>query len=283
MAGWEGRSLVPGGTALYISGMKRFIPFVKTPPKVAVIRLSGAIGAGRNALSDAAYGPIIERAFKRGKPDAVAVVINSPGGSPVQSSLIGARLRRLADENEVPLHCFVEDVAASGGYWLACAADQIWVDRSSIIGSIGVIAASFGFDGFMKQHGVERRVHTAGQSKSMWDPFLPEKPEDVERLKALQSDIHAAFIDHVKARREGRLADVDMFGGEIFTGQSGIAAGLADGLGQLEPKMKEIFGEKTRFIRYGAKRSPLARLGLSLTSDAMDAVEERALWARFGL
>jgi len=267
-----------------MGNMKRFIPFLKTPPTVAVIRLAGPIGSGRNALNDDAYGPIIDRAFKRGKPIAVALVINSPGGSAVQSSLIAARIRRLAEDKDILVHAFVEDVAASGGYWLACAGDHIWLDRSSIAGSIGVIAASFGFHGLMDQHGIERRVHTAGKSKSMWDPFLPEKPEDVARLKALQVEIHDAFIDHVKTRRGSRLDDtVEMFGGEIFVGQQAIDAGIADGLGQLEPKMKELFGDKTRFQRYGPRRNPLSRLGLTLTSDALDGVEQRALWARFGL
>jgi len=264
--------------------MRRFIPFLKSYPTVAVIRMAGVIGSGRNALNDDTYGPVIDRAFKRGKPDAVALVLNSPGGSAVQSSLIADRVRRMAAEKGIPVHAFIEDVAASGGYWLACAADKIWLDRSSITGSIGVIAASFGFHGLMEQHGVERRVHTAGKSKSMWDPFLPEKPEDVKRLKALQAPIHDAFIAHVQASRGDRLdQSVEMFGGEVFVGQQAIDVGLADGIGLLEPKMKELFGDKTRFRRYGAKRNPLARLGLSLTSDALDAVEHRAVWARFGL
>lgn len=265
-------------------GMRRFIPFLKKPPSVAVIRLAGAIGVGRNGLNDEAYAPIIERAFKRGKPDAVALVINSPGGSAVQSSLIASRVRRLADEKNTPVHAFVEDVAASGGYWLACASDKIWVDRSSIVGSIGVIATSFGFHGFIEQHGVERRVHTAGKSKSMWDPFLPERPEDVARLKSLQSEIHDAFIEHVKHNRGDRLdPETEMFGGEIFVGQKAVDVGIADGLGMLEPKMREIYGEKVQFRRYGPRKNPLSRFGLAFASDTIEAAEHRALWARFGL
>ena len=154
--------------------MKHYIPFLRKPPMVPVIRLQGAIGTGGRSLSDQALAPLINRAFSRGKPAAVALVINSPGGSPVQSSLIAARIRRLADEKQVPVHCFVEDIAASGGYWLAVAADQIWVDPSSLVGSIGVIYAGFGFHELMQRNGVERRVHTAGKSKSFADPFKPE-------------------------------------------------------------------------------------------------------------
>ena len=201
---------MPCRLPLYMPSMRRFVPFLAKHPFVPVIRLQGAIGGGGRlggaALSDAGLAPLIERAFARGKPAAVALVINSPGGSAVQSSLIAARIRRLADEKSVPVHAFVEDVAASGGYWLACAGDDIWVDASSIVGSIGVIFASFGFPELMKRQGIERRVVTAGRSKSLADPFLPEKPEDVERLRALQAPIHAAFIDHVKARRGARLA-----------------------------------------------------------------------------
>ena len=166
--------------------MNMKIPFLTRPDTIAVLRLQGAIGvAGRGGagLSDAALAPLLERAFKRKKPLAVALAINSPGGSPVQSSLIGARIRRLSEDTNVPVHAFVEDVAASGGYWLASAADYIWADDSSVLGSIGVISAGFGFTDFIHRHGIERRVHTAGRSKSMMDPFRPETPEDVARLE----------------------------------------------------------------------------------------------------
>ena len=198
--------------------MMNFIPFLNRPPVVPVIRLAGTIGTGRTALSDAGLALVIEKAFKI-KPAAVALVINSPGGSAVQSSLIAARVRRLADEKGVKVHAFVEDVAASGGYWLACAADDIWVDDSSLVGSIGVIFAGFGFPDLMAKQGVERRVVTAGRSKSFADPFLPQKPEDVDRLRALQTPIHQAFIAHVKARRGNRLADADLFNADIWVGQ----------------------------------------------------------------
>jgi serine protease SohB len=266
--------------------MKRFIPFLKSDPLVAVVRLQGAIianprGAG---LSDQAVAPAVERAFHRGKPAAVALAINSPGGSPVQSALIAARIRRLAEEKKVPVHAFVEDVAASGGYWLACAGDRIWADPSSILGSIGVISAGFGFQEAIARIGVERRVYTAGESKSILDPFRPEKAEDVARLKALQGDIHEAFIAHVKARRGARLSDdPELFTGAFWTGAKSVELGLADGIGHLVPKMKELFGEKTRFSVYGPKRGLFSRVGLSLASELATGLEERAAYARFGL
>ena len=263
--------------------MKRFIPFMKSDPMVAVVRLSGVIAAGGRGLNDAGIAPVLEKAFSRGKPKAVALVLNSPGGSPVQSSLIGARIRRLAEEKEIPVFAFVEDVAASGGYWLASAADEIYVDDSSIVGSIGVISASFGFHELLGRYGVERRIHTAGNSKSFMDPFLPEKPEDVVRLKALQEPIHQSFIAQVKARRGTRLTDADLFTGDIWVGAQAVKVGLADGIGHLEPKMKEIFGPKVRFVPYGVKRGLLQRFGLKTLSQTLDHVEDRALWARFGL
>jgi serine protease SohB len=267
--------------------MKRWIPFLKSPPTVAVLRLAGTIASGgrfgTQNLNDEGTADLIERAFSRGKPTAVALIVNSPGGSPVQSALIAARIRRLAQEKDVPVYAFVEDVAASGGYWLACAADEIWVDPASIVGSIGVISASFGFTGLMEQYGIERRVHTAGKDKSMLDPFRPERAEDVERLKKLQAQIHDAFIAHVKARRGSRLKDGDLFTGEIWVGQGAVELGLADGVGHLVPKMKETFGDKTRFIVHGPRKSLFRRFGGVMASDAMAALEDRALWARFGL
>ena len=262
--------------------MKRFIPFLGRPPLVPVIRLQGGIGTGRNALSDATLAPVIEKAFRM-KSAAVALAINSPGGSPVQSSLIAARIRRLAAERGVKVYSFVEDVAASGGYWLACAGDEIWVDDSSLVGSIGVIFASFGFPELMARQGIERRVVTAGRSKTLADPFLPQKPEDIKRLKALQGPIHEAFIAHVKARRGARLADADLFNADVWTGRPAVDLGLADGIGHLVPRMKEVFGDKVRLVPMGVKRGLLARFGLSLADDLLQSVEDRALWARYGL
>jgi len=263
--------------------MRRFIPFLPKLPLVPVIRLSGTIGTGTRALNDEALAPLIEKAFRM-KPAAVALLVNSPGGSAVQSSLIAARIRRLADEKSVPVHAFVEDVAASGGYWLACAADEIWVDPSSLVGSIGVIFASFGFPELMARQGVERRVVTAGRSKSFADPFLPQKPEDIERLKSLQGPIHQAFIDHVKRSRGKRLReDADLFNADIWTGQQSVDLGLTDGVAHAVPKLKELYGDKARLVPIGRKRSLFQRFGLSLVDETLGAVEDRALWARYGL
>lgn len=264
--------------------MKRFVPFVKSDPLVAVVSLNGVILAGRQGLNDAGLGPVLEKAFRRAKPTAVALAINSPGGSPVQSSLIAKRIRRLAEEKDIPVYAFVEDVAASGGYWLACAADEIYVDESSIIGSIGVISAGFGLNQFIERYGIERRVYTAGESKSFMDPFLPEKPIDVKRLKALQAPIHQAFIDHVRLRRGAKLNDhEEVFGGEIWVGQGAIDAGVADHIGHLVPTMKAKLGDKVKFARYGQRRGLLTRFGPNLLQDTFSAFEERSLWARYGL
>lgn len=260
------------------------IPFIKTPPRVSVVRLTGMIANGSRALNDQNVAPLIEAAFTKGKPSAVALVINSPGGSPVQSSLIGARIRRLSQEKGIPVHAFVEDVAASGGYWLACAADDIWVDNCSVVGSIGVISAGFGAHVFLSRQGIERRVHTAGKSKSMMDPFKPETPEDVARLDTILNQIHGSFIDHVKSRRGAKLADnPDLFTGEVWIGPRAAEVGLVDGVGHLRSKLKEIYGDKVKLIPYSRRRGLFGRFGAELASDALAGIEERAAFARFGL
>ena len=264
--------------------MMNWLPFRPKGPVVSVIRLQGAIGSTGAGLNDAGTAAMIEKAFRRGKPAAVAVEINSPGGSPVQSALIAARIRRLSEEKDVPVIAFVEDVAASGGYWLAAAADEILVDRGSIMGSIGVISAGFGAHELLERNGVERRVHTAGKSKSFLDPFRPEKPEDVARLERWLGEMHDYFIDHVKARRGAKLADdPDLFTGEIWIGARAVEKGLADGIGHLVPTLKARFGDKMRLRRYARKRPFLSRFGAGLAQDALAAIEERAGFARFGL
>ncbi|OSP55724.1 S49 family peptidase [Pseudoruegeria sp. SK021] len=265
--------------------MKRWIPFVKSPPVISVVRLSGVIAASNRAgLNDETLAPVLERAFTKGKPVAVALALNSPGGSPVQSSLIGARIQRLSKEKNVPVFAFVEDVAASGGYWLAASADEIWIDPCSVVGSIGVISSSFGANTFIERHGIERRVYTAGTSKSMLDPFKPERDEDVARLKTLLDQIHGTFISHVTERRGARLdANTDLFTGDIWTGDRAVALGLADGIGHLVPKMRERFGDKVKFRPYGMRRGLLQRFGMNIMAQAMDGIEERALFARYGL
>lgn len=272
--------------ALYINPMKRWIPFTKRPPVVSVIHLSGVISSAARgaALNDVGLAPLIERAFKKGKPAAVALLLNSPGGSPVQSSLIAARIRRLAEEKSIPVYAFVEDVPASGGYWLATAADEIWVDENSVVGSIGVISAGFGFHEFIDRHGIERRVHTAGKSKSTLDPFRPEKPADVKKLNAILTQIHESFIARVKQRRGSKLVDKpSLFTGEFWVGTQAVDLGLVDGIGHLVPTMKARFGDKVRFNNFTRKRPFLARFGARIIDGTLNDLEERAQFARFGL
>ncbi|AXC51035.1 S49 family peptidase [Paracoccus suum] len=259
------------------------IPFLSpSPPAVAVIRLQGLIGAGRPGLSDAGVAPILHRAFRRKRPVAVALAVNSPGGSPVQSSLIAARIRRLAEDHSVPVHAFVEDMAASGGYWLASAADDIWCDESSILGSIGVISAGFGFHDLIARYGIERRVHTAGRSKSLMDPFRPERPEDVARLETLLRPIHAAFKAQVIARRGKRLAEgIDLFTGDIWAGREAVTLGLADGIGHMVPRLRELYGRDVRLLPYGMRPPLLRRLGLTAAEGVLDAADERLAFSRF--
>ncbi|MCB1390710.1 MAG: S49 family peptidase [Rhodobacteraceae bacterium] len=254
-------------------------------PRVNLVRLQGMIAAGgRGRLSDEAVAPLLNRAFRTGRPAAVGLIVNSPGGSPVQSSLIGARIRRLADETETPVHAFVEDAAASGGYWIASAADDIHCDPASIVGSIGVIMAGFGLQDAIARLGIERRVHTAGRSKSQLDPFRPEKPEDIERLDTLLEQLHGVFIDHVRNMRGGKLSsETDLFDGRFWLGREAVRLGLADGIGHAVPFLKERYGEKTRFRVFGPRRRLLSRFGLNLAQDAAAGFDEAALWARLGL
>jgi signal peptide peptidase SppA len=266
--------------------MDRILSYFRSKPTVAVLRLEGMIGAARlgmPALSDASLAPLIDAAFKRGKPKAVALVVNSPGGSPAQSSLIAARIRRLADEKSIPVYAFCEDVAASGGYWLATAADQIYVDPNSILGSIGVISASFGFHEFLTRQGVERRVHTAGEDKSLLDPFRPERPEDVERLKRLQVVIHDNFIAQVRARRGDRLQGDNLFSGEIWVGRAPSRPA--------SPTVSTIScrrcGRSTARTCASACSGSAARSSAGsacpASSGALGELEARALWSRYGL
>ena len=263
--------------------MKRFIPFRKSPPVVSVVRLNGMIASGGRGLNDAGAAALIEKAFAKGKPKAVALVINSPGGSPAQSSLIAARIRRLADEKEIPVFAFVEDVAASGGYWLASAADEIFVDATSVVGSIGVISAGFGMSELIARYGIERRVYTAGTSKSMNDPFKPENPEDVARLNVILEQLHETFKQQIRSRRANKLGERDLFTGEIWVGQGAVDVGLADGVGHLVPILKERFGKKVKFRVYGQRKSLLSRIGASAVGGLAHQIEERAQFARFGL
>jgi len=275
--------------------LQRLIPrrWRKKTPLVHVVRLSGAIGVGtplKPPLSLEGLAATLERAFARKDVAAVALLINSPGGAAVQSALIHARIRALAEEKKIPVFAFCEDVAASGGYWLACAADEIYADSSSIVGSIGVIAASFGFVDALKKLGVERRVHTAGESKSILDPFQPEKPEDVERLKTLQRDVHEDFKALVRTRRNGKLRgeESELFSGAFWSGRQALSLGLIDGIGHMRDVLKGRFGDKTEFKLIAKPQGwGLRKLAFGSTIDPVsgliDAIETRAIWGRFGL
>ena len=262
-------------------------------PVVAVLRLSGVIGrigptGGGMAL--AGLERTIDRAFGARHLVSVVLAVNSPGGSPVQSALIAGRIRQLAEEKEVPVVAFAEDVAASGGYWLACAADEIFANENSIIGSIGVISAGFGFPGLIERFGVERRVHTSGRFKGMLDPFRDEQPTDIARLHAIQTDMHESFKQMVRERRGARLtaSDDEVFEGDIWTGSQALALGLVDGLGDARSVMRERFGERVR-LRSFAPRSGAVRRWLGRRSagagavEVLAALEEWSQWRRFGL
>lgn len=273
-------------------------------PVVPVVRLSGVIGFStplRPGITLAGVARQLDRAFAHPRARAVALLINSPGGSAVQSHLVFQRVRQLAVEKQRPVFAFLEDVAASGGYMIACAADEIVADPSSIVGSIGVIGASFGFVKLIDKIGVERRIYTAGVNKAMLDPFLPENPDHVARLKAIQSDIHATFIDLVKSRRGSKLSDAepDLFTGEYWAAKKGLELGLVDRIGDMRSFLRERFGDKVETPLISAPRSLLGRaapgVGIeqrldresldprSLADDLVSALEARAIWARYGL
>jgi serine protease SohB len=268
---------------------------------VPVLRLQGIIGFStplRPGLTLAGIARSLDRLFAKRNAAAVALVINSPGGSPVQSHLIFRRIRELAKEKNRRVIAFVEDAAASGGYMIACAADEIIADPHSIVGSIGVVGGSFGFDKLIEKIGIERRLYTSGDHKAMLDPFLPENAGDVERLKRLQREIHDGFIALVKSRRGGKLngADTDLFSGEYWTGTRGLELGLVDGIGDLRTVLRERFGNNVVTPLVTADRSLFGRrlMGVGgrammlpgpvgLAEEAISALEARALWARYGL
>ncbi len=291
-----------------ISGWRRFLPkrFRNPKPVVAVVRLSGVIGGGsalRPGLNLNSVSTVLETAFKTKHAKAVALAINSPGGSPVQSNLIYTRIRALAKEHELPVYVFCEDVAASGGYWLACAGDEIYADSNSIVGSIGVIAAGFGFTELIKKVGVERRVYTAGDNKNILDPFKAENASDVKRIKSLQKDIHESFKELVVKARGDALKETPkkLFTGEFWTGAKALEMGLIDGIGDMRAIMREKYGEKVKLKLVVANQgwlkrrlSPGSSLGLitgasrqslaqGLTDDVISTIEERAIWSRYGL
>ena len=273
--------------------------FRRDVPVVPVVRLTGIIGFStplRPGLSLTGLARTLDRAFATRNAVAIALAINSPGGSPVQSHLIFRRIRELAREHSRPVIAFVEDAGASGGYMLACAADEIVADPHSVVGSIGVVGGSFGFDKLIAKLGIERRLYTAGEHKAMLDPFLPENAEDVERLKQLQREIHQDFIALVKSRRGAKLKgpESDLFSGAYWTGRRALELGLVDAIGDLRSVLRERFGEKVVTPLIAAERGFLGRrvFGVGggipvavagLAEDTISALEARALWARYGL
>jgi signal peptide peptidase SppA len=282
---------------------RRFVPDWTPPALVAVVRLIGVIGAVsplRGGMDLASVAGALEAAFTMRGVKAVALAINSPGGSPVQSSLIYKRIRALAEGKSLPVYAFAEDVAASGGYMIACAADEIYADESSIVGSIGVVSAGFGFTGLIDKLGVERRVHTSGESKSMLDPFKPENPDDVKRLEALQRDVHENFKGLVRRSRDKRLVEPSegLFTGEFWAASGAFARGLIDGIGDLRSVMRGKYGKEVRLKVVGGKK-PFWRRGIGLSAGVsfpeparmgegfaqglLGALEIRSLWSRFGL
>lgn len=281
-----------------------FLParFSGSKPVVPVVRLAGAIGGGggfRSGLTLAGVAPLLERAFTFPRARAVALIVNSPGGSPVQSHLIYKRVRALAEEKKLPVFAFCEDAAASGGYMIACAADEIFADQSSIVGSIGVVSSGFGFHELIARYGVERRLYVTGGNKAILDPFQPEKPEDVARLRELQDSVFDAFKALVRERRGERIAAADpaeLFSGAFWAGEAALKLGLVDGIGDLRSVMRARFGEKVALrLMQGARPGLLSQFlrpppgagsgpeGLIDPRAALAAMEERALWARLGL
>ncbi|WP_446737818.1 S49 family peptidase [Rhizobium sp. CFBP 8752] len=287
-----------------MSFLNRLLPkrFRKTGLSIPVVRLHGTIMAGgsqfKQTLNIATVAPMLEKAFAKKDAPVVAISINSPGGSPVQSRLIYQRIRALAEEKNKKVLIFVEDVAASGGYMIALAGDEIFADPTSIVGSIGVVSGGFGFPEMLKKIGVERRVYTAGENKVILDPFQPEKEGDIEYLKTLQLEIHKVFIDMVKSRRGSRLGeDSTIFSGLFWTGTRGLELGLIDGLGEMRDVIKRRFGKDAKLELIGGTRTLFGRRvpGVALgsanlgeiasgaTAGLAEGLEERAMWSRFGL
>jgi serine protease SohB len=285
-----------------LGGLQTLVPqrLRRDYPIVPVVRLTGIIGFStplRPGLTLAGIARSLDRAFAIGRAEAVALVINSPGGSAVQSHLIFRRVRQLAEQHDRRVIAFVEDAGASGGYMIACAADEIVADQNSIVGSIGVVGGTFGFDKLIARFGIERRLYTSGEHKAMLDPFLPENPEDVDRLKTLQREIHDDFIALVKARRGGKLTGPqdELFSGAYWTGRRALELGLVDAVGDLRSVLRERFGDKLVTPLVSAERGWLGRrlLGagtgegapahFGFAEDLISALEARAIWARYGL
>ncbi len=270
------------------------LKFWNRPPRVPLVRLTGMIAADsggfRRGLSLETAAPLLKQAFEMPRAKAVALAINSPGGSPVQSALIATRIRTLAAEKSLPVLAFVEDVAASGGYWLATAADEIFADEASIIGSIGVISAGFGFTEAIAKLGIERRVHAAGDNKSILDPFRPEKAEDVARLESILQDLHGIFRTQVESRRGSKLAqdDPELFSGAFWAGRGALERGLIDGIGHFRPVLRERYGDEVEIVQVKARQPLFKRLtggGIGaegLAGEVAAMMDERLARQRYG-
>jgi signal peptide peptidase SppA len=281
--------------------LRRYLPTLPgrvVPPLVAVVRMFGIIAGGQMpwigpTLNLAQLGGLLERAFSIPRLKAVALTVNSPGGSAVQAALLARRIRQLSAEKKVPVVAFAEDIAASGGYWLAAAADEIFADANSIIGSIGVIRSGFGFPELLQRLGIERRVRAFGDKKSFHDPFRPEKPDDIERLDKMMREMHQNFIEYVRERRGPKLKspeDPDLFSGEFWSGARAMELGLIDGLGDLHTVLRARYGEKLKLLTVVPPRGLLRRFGLApigrqenMVQGLLAELEARAMWARYGL
>jgi signal peptide peptidase SppA len=284
-----------------------FKRFRDPPPVVAVVPLKGVIGRlgpWQRGLTLAAVAPQLQRAFKLPSLAAIALAVNSPGGAPVQAAQITRRIRALAEEHQVKVFAFAEDVAASGGYWLLTAADEIYADESSLIGSIGVVTAGFGFPEFLKRFGIERRVYVSGEHKAGLDPFQPEREEEVAHLRRIQADIHEAFRAHVRAHRQGKLkgSEDELFSGRFWGGRAALDLGLIDGIADLRTLMRERYGERVQLLvvadgrRWWQRRLGLGRFSLGqqrsptrpaaaegMAAGMLAALDEHLLWQRYRL
>ncbi len=280
----------------YINKIPYVGDYLEQKDKVAVLRMAGVIADSsmmrRAGINFHKFREPIEKAFGISRLKAVALIVNSPGGAPAQCSLIGDMLRSLSEEKSVPVFAFVEDIAASGGYWLACAGEEIYAQETSIVGSIGVISSGFGFDEFIRKHDVTRRVHTSGRDKSFLDPFKPEKSDDIARLKDIQAGMHESFKDWVKDRRGGRLrgTEDELMEGAFWTGKDALERGLVDGIGNVLTVMKNKYGEDIKFVDCSPEKKSLLASLLPFANDSrldigsiVEAAEEKSFWGRFGL
>ncbi len=259
----------------------------KKRPLVVVVRLEGVIGAGSrfgsSGIDDANTQKLLEKAFEFEKAKSIVIKINSPGGSPTQSSLIASRIIKLSKDKNIPVIAFCEDVAASGGYWLACASDEIYADVNSIIGSIGVISASFGFSKLISRYGIERRVYTAGEEKSMLDPFQPEKAGDIKRLKDIQRAIFENFKNFVSERRGDKVAGKKIFNGEVWEAERAKKLGLIDDIGTMESILETKFGDNVKYKYVNKKKSFFSRFSSSIVDEVLSKFIENKYFSKFGL